>query len=273
MLGKLLKYEFKNTSKVMFLLYGLVGMTTLLGMITMYLSYGSSFPSKFGNLLSKTIFSLYGFSAFAVFTLSIVYLCVHFYKTMYSDQGYLTHTLPVSLLATLHTKLGVSIVWACGSVLLIFVSALLLLIAGTHGEAVTALDAAAFAELDEVFAMLGFKFVPFLFVLFFILATMSLSLMMLVFASLSIGQLFTQHRIAVSAASGIAVYFIKQTITFTFVANRFLSIGSCTQAQFFAQMPSFFRSTICLMICCSVACIGIYYVVCFLIVRHHINLD
>mgnify|MGYP000938803190 CR=1 FL=1 len=37
MLGKLFKYEFKNTYKLMFIIYGVMAFVTILGCIAMYL--------------------------------------------------------------------------------------------------------------------------------------------------------------------------------------------------------------------------------------------
>ena len=53
MLGKLFKYEFKNTYKLMFIIYGVMAFVTILGCIAMY---GDSDPAGTGDLL----YSSYG---------------------------------------------------------------------------------------------------------------------------------------------------------------------------------------------------------------------
>lgn len=93
MLGKLLKYEFKNTYKLMFIIYGIMAFVTILGCIAMY---SNSDPAGMTNQIQEIFFTaamvFYVLGVFALFVVSYVYMCVHFYKTMYSDQGYLTHT-------------------------------------------------------------------------------------------------------------------------------------------------------------------------------------
>ena len=112
MLGKLFKYEFKNTYKLMFIIYGVMAFVTILGCIAMY---GDSDPAGTENQLQEIFFTaamvFYVLGVFALFVVSYVYMCVHFYKTMYSDQGYLTHTLPVGQMSIFNVKLLVSLCW------------------------------------------------------------------------------------------------------------------------------------------------------------------
>ena len=131
MLKKLIKHEFKNTSKVMLAIYALVAVVTLLGTISFVL-LKPYVESGIVSFLSRMSLVLYVLSIFALFIVTYVYMCIHFYKSMYSDQGYLTHTLPVSPLTTFHVKLGVSLCWLICSFLVMFVSLCLLLISVTH---------------------------------------------------------------------------------------------------------------------------------------------
>ena len=89
----------------MFIIYGVMAFVTILGCIAMY---GDSDPAGTENQLQEIFFTaamvFYVLGVFALFVVSYVYMCVHFYKTMYSDQGYLTHTLPVGQIVAFRAK-------------------------------------------------------------------------------------------------------------------------------------------------------------------------
>ena len=110
MLGKLMKYEWKETWKagvgVLFAmaaatLLGWLGMGGLLSdsdkMENLY-AYGSE-TLEFGAAMMQMagVFSILLFTMVLMFSVffMLIYLIVRYYKTMFSDEGYLTHTLPV----------------------------------------------------------------------------------------------------------------------------------------------------------------------------------
>ena len=120
MLKKLFKYEFKSTAKIMLILYAILIVTTAVGSVVLYsLDLDQAGESKLASILSVSAIVLYILAIFAVLIVMYVYLCVHFYRTMYSAQGYLTHTLPVKALAPFHVKLITSFVWMFLSMALI----------------------------------------------------------------------------------------------------------------------------------------------------------
>lgn len=103
MFSKLLKYDFINTRR-----YGLPLLFSILG--TGILGAGFSFlfnrslsagriPSAldvFLTVSSAFLFMLCIFALFALCALMMVFMMVHFYKNLVTDEGYLTFTLPVS---------------------------------------------------------------------------------------------------------------------------------------------------------------------------------
>ena len=90
MLKKLFKYEFKSTAKIMLILYAILIITTSVGSVVLYsLDLDQAGESKLASILSVSAIVLYILAIFAVLIVMYVYLCVHFYRTMYSAQGYL----------------------------------------------------------------------------------------------------------------------------------------------------------------------------------------
>ena len=56
-----------------------------------------------------------------------IYLAVHFYKTMYTDEGYLTHTLPVGGRELLWSKLIPMAAWSLLTMLVVVLAAVVLI--------------------------------------------------------------------------------------------------------------------------------------------------
>ena len=118
MLKKLFKYEWKSTSKVgVGLMVTALGMT-LLAMLTLQIMFhfGSDENlSAFGII--GIIYSVLAILMFVICLIGVVYgmtiyLGVRFYKSMYRDEGYLSHTLPVTTHELLLSKILVGGIWS-----------------------------------------------------------------------------------------------------------------------------------------------------------------
>jgi len=105
MLGKLLKHEWKGIYKVGCLfLVALLGVS-FLGWLAfqspMWRSLAEDTVYQSGVLSLLDVASVFTLFLYALMLVAasvgiMVYLAIHFYKTMYTDEGYLTHTLPVT---------------------------------------------------------------------------------------------------------------------------------------------------------------------------------
>lgn len=131
MLGKLVKYEWKNTWKLCIWLLVFIAVITVLGCISLQTPM---WRAAFGNgevqrmtpmdVMGVMTLVLYVFALIGAVVGMLIYLAVHFYKTMYSDEGYLTHTLPVNSHQLLVSKLLVSSIWYLLVMLMLLVSVL-----------------------------------------------------------------------------------------------------------------------------------------------------
>lgn len=124
MLGKLIKYEWKSVCKVGCILLLTILAVTLLGSIMLRMPFVTDvFAATGGNGYAsdqQMFIALFGMTiSFVLYILLLVgavygigiYLGVHFYKTMYTDEGYLTHTLPVTPHQILISKILVGSLW------------------------------------------------------------------------------------------------------------------------------------------------------------------
>lgn len=129
MLGKLLKYEFKDVNRLMIPLHlGLIGIT-IIGRfyIQMALSRrGSGLWTGFADA-SLMMFYIIALVAIALVT-SIYLMIIRFRKNLFTDEGYLMHTLPVSVHEQIWGKLIVSTVWITIDTLLIILSILVMIL-------------------------------------------------------------------------------------------------------------------------------------------------
>lgn len=106
MLGKLIKHEFKATGRVIPFLYLGIAAMGLVGYI------GLKLNSEAVGVLSCAVMFL---GSIGVYIATLALIAMQFYKSMFSNQGYLTMTLPVSTGKILFSKSLVAFLWILAS--------------------------------------------------------------------------------------------------------------------------------------------------------------
>lgn len=213
MLGKLLKHEWKAVWKVPTLLLGIL---MLIGLIA-----GSTFSMPIwdsdwvGLPMSGVMLIVTFFFALSGVSIGItIYLGVRYYKSMFTDEGYLTHTLPVSARELLLNKVITMSAWS-----LIATAGVIVSLAIFGGVAVLALKPLnsefardvmrALAELPELFsdpALAGFQ--GFCASLLLMMLTSVFSGTMILIGAITLGQMVRKHRIL----GAIGAYFAINTV-------------------------------------------------------------
>lgn len=196
MLGKLVKYDFKALSKFLLLTHGF---TLLFSAVVRIL-----FPSIKESIVFAFALIVYMLLLMAVCFSTYIIIAVYFYKNLFTDEGYLTRTLPVSRGSHLLSKTIAGTCWAILDFLVIMFSVGILTYfpelwreAFRHqGEIMTALGLPA----DFGLAKLGAAF-------FLLACIQCLSSVLIIYVSISIGQLVPSHKVL----SSIAVYFAIST--------------------------------------------------------------
>lgn len=123
MLGKLLKHEFKQSARMISLIYAsafAVIAFIFIGMLTKITWIG---------IVGSVV--LYLTALIGVF-MTLVSVIKNFYETLYSNQGYLSFTLPVNCASLLGSKVIVSMIWVILSFML---AALCFLVIGMNAKA------------------------------------------------------------------------------------------------------------------------------------------
>lgn len=94
MLGRLMKYEWKATWKLLVPVNLLIVVMTFFACVTVRMKV---FESGNDGIIFSAIMILMAYMAsmFAAMVGTAIYLIYRFYTSTYGDQGYLLHTLPV----------------------------------------------------------------------------------------------------------------------------------------------------------------------------------
>jgi hypothetical protein len=159
MLGKLLKHDFRALSRTLFPLQigilagGLVA--TFLTGLTLRVndaSYGSSVFQDVVVAVSATMAVLIGIAIVASAFVTLLLICMHFYRSFLCDEGYLTFTLPVSTGRLLWSKLLTGMLWTLINALVICVTILIFAAFGTTSAGI--INQELLGQLRELFSEL-----------------------------------------------------------------------------------------------------------------------
>lgn len=129
MLGKLVKHELRTTWKIPVLLVGVLLIISLVtGMSIAMLIWSMEAGREWIGLpLSIIALALLYYAALIAVSVGVtLYQAVHFYKSMYTDEGYLTHTLPATSHQLLISKATTICIWNIVSAIGAFLSMFLL---------------------------------------------------------------------------------------------------------------------------------------------------
>ena len=121
MLGKLFKHEFRRIGKMAGLLLAVIFGVTVIGSVYLVSPlFHSIIDASSGSGMMLTvvggILALIGLLSYTLILIGlsfgfIIYLGFRFYRSMYSDEGYLTHTLPVKASQLIIVKTVTGGIW------------------------------------------------------------------------------------------------------------------------------------------------------------------
>ncbi|WP_294405337.1 ABC transporter permease [uncultured Clostridium sp.] len=269
MLRKLMKYEFKATGRCILPLYGaLLGFALILRIL-----FKGGLDEKIsdtfhtlGNIANMICVFAYGFTMAAVFVATFFIIVQRFYKNILGDEGYLMNTLPIKPYLNIINKIIVSLIWTIISCFVAFLSILILFatfdnIGYFFSNLLPALKE-LYIEFGGLPYLIGFEFC--------ILAIIQLvkSITML-YASISIGHLFSKYKILSSFAAFIALNIISNMINSTLV----LTLGKSYLSSFDSPTPGFFQIILLLVMIGEIIYFIAYFFITNYILNHKLNLE
>lgn len=292
MLGKLIKHEWKSVYKIGCIMIGAVVLVTLLGCISFHIPPVTAMLRESvvfeKNALMSFVVAMSMVGSFILYILTLmgavygiyIYLCVHFYKTMYTDEGYLTNTLPVNAHQLLFSKILVGGIWSMLIGLTLVVS--IVLLTGSIGLSVMQTTAPeltmaeiwsaignGISEIREVFELLDVQMVHYTIVLCLIVLTGPFMGMSMLFGAITIGQLSKKHKVMMSIFAYIGISIISGILSFVLeiavaVASGALSGGPANGSMMVQYDLSLFQTL--------VMGVALYFISHFIITKK-LNLD
>jgi hypothetical protein len=208
MLGKLLKYDLWDVSKVLLPVHIGVIILTLIETLILTLKEMTEYLSATVIILMTGAYSIYLIAAAA---LTVIFIVYHFYKSLYSDRGYLTFTLPVKTTTLLISKTLTALIW--GLINAIVTGGCIFLIFYLTSDLLrdfwkTVLQ---FREHSELFNIFFWAQIPILPILFLIALFLTYSRFYMCF---TLGQMFGSHRFAFGLLTWFGLNIIRQVVSF-----------------------------------------------------------
>ena len=222
MLGKLFKYEWKSGSRLFLLIHGGVLLFALLSRLFLTINGGlnqamaTSENSIISMIAAMIIFGIVVFiSCTAIFT--YVYIAYRFYKNIFTDQGYLTNTLPVTPSQIIVSKMLNALLWIIIDLVVLAFSLCIIFVDNLQ------FFSDFFHAMGEVFS-LCIILSPFLMILH-------------LYFSVALGNLIASHKVIGSIIAYFGSYTILQIISNMVVAFTYNNSSAITKLS--ADVSSF----------------------------------
>lgn len=286
MLKKLLKHEWKSVGKILLPINLGIILLTIIGCIILSTD---TFETEESLPLALLLFLFYTLSIMTFSGVTIIYIYVHFYKNLFTVEGYLWHTLPVTRTQLFHSRLLIGSFWcSLNSFLTVLSAAALGFTAGFHAATEEKMDSlqsllmdgslsksADGTTADFVFSdIFGYSPAIFIILLLLVLLTSCISSVLMGYLSTLLGQLVEKYRLAASIGFYMAIYMITQTITsLVMIAPNIHIILSSDDETSTYFISNFFCSMFPAAIISQIILIVIFYTASLLLIRRQPNLE
>lgn len=266
MLIKLLKKDLKATCRFFIPLLCGYTVAAVLGklLFEIIMIYGN-FSLNNAVFNGITIFTIFYFTLFAVYLIACyvmtsVFIVFDFYKTMVSDHGYLTHTLPVKTSELIWSKTFIGVFWQALINILVILSILLMFTGHFSDLSLRSFLINFIKTLNvNIITYSSFSFVNMIIEWF--------NKPLMIFACIAIGQLWKNHRIIGAILAYIGIYVISQIIsTVALVLTGGLVLYS--QYQGYGYNHYMIYSTIF-----GIATTVIFFIITNYVLSNHLNLE
>lgn len=221
MLRKLYKYDLKSVSLLLVILHAVLLVYTVIGRIGIFIAErAQAFVSPEASRLwgIAGAFYIVGFILFilAIVIATVVYLAVRIQKNLFSDEGYLTHTLPVKPTQILWSKVFVIWTWSVIDFICVVISVFTLI---TYKDTLPEILKGASTFFGTLFGSFGFtNWVEEVITLLAGLSQYFGFYPLLLLFAMCLGNLFKSHKIMGTLLSffglNIVLSFLSTMITF-----------------------------------------------------------
>ncbi|MBR6918532.1 MAG: hypothetical protein IKN38_10145 [Clostridia bacterium] len=266
MVKKLIKYDFMSFAKVMLPIeIVLLGIAALYRILSFFET--DSVTYDIFNVSAIVIFSI---ATFASFLITFILSIVRFYKNLFTSEGYLSLTLPVTTQAHIVSKLIVSLIFD----LIALVCAGVAFCIATAGDVLVEVTKAAFFLFGKAEYVIGGQIWLYVIEAVVLALVAAASMHLLTYMCISIGQTAKKHKILPAVGIYFGVYVAKQIVGTVFITtgvttNMFRDIG-----RFITDNP---RTATHLVFAVSIlvelVLSAVYFIVTRLMMKKKLNLE
>lgn len=205
MLSKLMKHELKATSRLLLPLYIALLFISLINRLVFQLNIQEGVLMFFTGFLVVAQIVL----IFAILVTTMLLMIIRFYKNLLSDEGYLMFTLPVNVHQLITSKLIITLFWIFISIVVVLSSlSVAFVTSGNVGLIISEINKIP-QELSMTF---GGNSTILIIELFLMILVSAIANILVVYASIAIGQLFSKHKIIASFVSYAVIYNVLQLL-------------------------------------------------------------
>ena len=227
MIMKLLKYDIRGIGRKLLPLYGLAIALSLINKINQslliqpLLEGGMIQSSSFVTTLSGILMGVYVLTIMAVFVITFFMMVARYNRSVFGDEGYLTHTLPISQSQIIISKTLSFLLWSIASALVAGISFFILTYSSENWRLFTDFFRQFSYMLSQYFGGIGStnRMAFLLFVLTVLIAP--LTEILNIYLCIGIGNKF-RHKIT----AGVVAYLVISSISSTLVGLLTNSITS-----------------------------------------------
>ena len=295
MLGKLMKYEWKNIWKAGSLM--LLGMfiVTLIGCIALYMLGASDSFDNNDMSAGQTWLMISSFAALLILYVimllastwgMLIYLGIRFFRSMYTDEGYLSHTLPVTANQLLLSKVLVSGLWYLFISVGIGVSVLALILSmmmgvlniGELSSELAQYNGNIWAFLsDGIYELgrfyeeqMGLNLLHYGITMLLTFVVGPFTAMIILFGSLTIGQLSSKHKGLMGILTYAGITILSSIVGSTVQSVFMFSAGVMSSSSGFSMTSN---AAYDINILTSVLIAAVMYGISYYILNRKLNLD
>lgn len=241
MLGKLLKYEIKATSRWFLPLYVAIIFSAIINkflfvtpIVNKAFEQNNSFVNIMQGIISSVSMFLYVALFFGLFVATLIVVIQRFYKSLLGDEGYLMFTIPVKAWQNILNKLLVSMLWTFTSTVIGFGS-ILILVPKEELKQLPYVVSDAFFEINQTLGAGGI-------VLLIIFAILALIVsVMEIYTAISLGHLFNKYKLLLSFAMYLGLQTVAQFLALFIVALSMKDINKPYVTDLTMQIGAPFR--------------------------------
>lgn len=262
-----MKYEWKATWKLLLPLNLFIVVMSILAYITVQLDFFDS-DNELVMMTGVLLLMTYILSMFAISVVTVIYLIYRFYTSVYGDEGYLLHTLPVDKHHIIIAKSVAGAAWIILNIILIYLS-ILFLFSTQERFFETVTDGVRFyVEGVNSYNKIGaFEVIMTLVASFFAM----LARILKVTACVSLGQLASNHKVLSSIGFYYAIYIIQRI--FTLFYYMIVELINRASDYSYYSYTSFYNSSWEFTLLSSLIYCVVFYFLTWYVMDRKLNLD